>query len=145
NPARQGDVDMLERLRQWFARNPHLRMPPVVGVLTHVDLLTPAMEWAPPYDWLHPTRPKEQQMQQALQVGGDQFGGKVAAVVPVCDAPGKVFGIDEALLPALSEKLGEARTVALLRVLKAEADTGRVRKVFDQLLAVGKEAARVLW
>jgi predicted GTPase len=145
NPARQGDVQMLERLRQWFGQNPHLRMPPVVGVLTHVDLLSPAMEWAPPYNWLHPTRPKEQQMQQALQVARDQFGGQLAAVVPVCCAPGKVFGIDEALLPALSEKLGEARTVALLRVLKAEADAGRVRKVFDQLLAVGKEAARVLW
>ncbi len=145
NPARQGDLQMLERLRQWFAQNPHLRVPPVIGVLTHVDLLSPALEWMPPYDWLHPTRPKEQQMQQALEAVRDQFGGKLAAVVPVCVEPGKVFGIEEGLLPALSEKLGEARMVALLRVLRAEADAGKVRRVFDQLLTLGKEAARQLW
>ncbi|MFL5340060.1 MAG: GTPase family protein [Gemmataceae bacterium] len=145
NPARQGDAQMLERLRQWFARNPHLRMPPVVGVVTHIDLLSPALEWSPPYDWLHPTRPKEQQIHQALEAVRDQFAGRLAAVVPVCANPGKVFGIEEALLPALTEKLGEARAVALLRVLKAEADAGKVQKVFHQFLALGKEAARVLW
>jgi hypothetical protein len=35
--------------------------------------------------------------------------------------------------------------VALLRVLKAEADTGKVRKVVDQLLATAGEAARIFW
>jgi predicted GTPase len=145
NPARQGDVQMLERLQQWFAENPHLRMPPVIGVLTHIDLLSPAMEWSPPYDWLHPTRPKEQQIHQALEAARDQFGGRLAAVVPVCTAEGKVFGIDEGLLPALSAKMDEARTVSLLRVLRAEADARKVRRVFEQCLALGKEAARLLW
>ena len=68
NPARHADVQFLDRLKAWFATRPELKMPPVVGVLTHVDLLSPAMEWAPPYDWLHPQRPKEEQMRQA--VGG---------------------------------------------------------------------------
>src|SRR5262249_51244040 len=59
NPARQADLDMLRRLRAWFAAHPELKMPPILGVLTHIDLLTPAMEWAPPYDWTEPRRPKE--------------------------------------------------------------------------------------
>jgi hypothetical protein len=43
------------------------------------------------------------------------------------------------------ELLGEAHAVALLRCLRAEADTGKVRKVFRQLLAVGTEVAKGLW
>ena len=30
NPGRQPDVDLLDRLRAWFASKPHLKMPPVV-------------------------------------------------------------------------------------------------------------------
>jgi 50S ribosomal subunit-associated GTPase HflX len=59
NPARQADVDLLRDLRAWFAARPDLRMPPILGVLTHIDLLSPAMEWAPPYDWQEPKRAKE--------------------------------------------------------------------------------------
>ena len=66
----------------------------------------------------------------------------IAGVVPVCSAPDKTFGIQEALLPAVAGKLGEARTVGLLRCLQAEADEGRIQKIFQQLLAAGKEAAR---
>ena len=144
NPARQADVLFLERLQGWFAGRPELKMPPIVGVLTHVDLLSPTMEWAPPYDWLHPRRPKEQQMRQAVQAALDQFDGRIAAVVPVCTVAGKVFGVDEGLLPAIADKLGEARTVALLRCLKAEADERKVRRVFEQIWAAGKEVARIL-
>jgi hypothetical protein len=35
--------------------------------------------------------------------------------------------------------------VALLRCLRAEIDTGKVRKVFHQLLGAGKELVRVVW
>jgi predicted GTPase len=145
NPARLADEQMLKRLTEWFATQPNLRMPPVVGVVTHIDLLTPAMEWAPPYDWLHPTRTKEQQIRDALRVVHDQFGGRLAAVVPVCTSAGKVLGIDEWLLPAVVERLGEARSVALLRCLKAEADKNKIRRVFSQLIELGREAAKVLW
>jgi predicted GTPase len=142
NPARQADVQLLEKLRQWFADRPQLRPPPILAVLTHVDLLSPAMEWAPPYNWLQPQRPKEVQMQEAVRATREQLAGRVAGVLPVCCAAGKTFGIEEGILPALSEQLGEAKTVALLRCLKNEADTGKMRKVFQQLLALSKEAAR---
>jgi predicted GTPase len=144
NPARHADVQFLDRLKAWFATRPELKMPPVVGVLTHVDLLSPAMEWAPPYDWLHPQRPKEEQMRQAVQAALDQFAGRLTVVVPVCTVAGKVFGVDEGLLPVISEKLGEARMVAMLRCLKAEADDRKVRRVFEQIWAAGKEVARQL-
>lgn len=137
NPARQGDVDMLEDLRVFFQAQPELNPPPILAVMTHIDLLSPSLEWAPPYDWLKPRTPKEQNIAQALDAVREQMGSYVAGVVPVCTAPGKVFGIQEALLPAVSTLLDQAHAVALLRCLRAEADTGKVRKVFQQLLAAG--------
>jgi predicted GTPase len=145
NPARQADLVMLEGLRDWFAANPDLKKPPLLAVVTHVDLLSPALEWAPPYDWQRPKRPKEQNIHDAVAAVRQALGEFVSGVVPVCTAAGKVYGIDEWLLPAVAERLDEAHGVALLRCLRAEVDTGKVRKVFHQLLAVAREAARVAW
>ncbi len=144
NPARQADVEMMRALKAWFDSRPDLKMPRVLAVVTHIDMLTPAMEWKPPYDWQHPQRTKEQQISQAVEVVREQLGQYLAGVVPVCTAEGKVYGIQEWLLPAVTELLDEARAVALLRCLRAEADTGKVRKVFGQLLAVGKEVLKAL-
>lgn len=145
NPARAVDVQLLDRLRAWFAANPNLRLPPIVGVMTHIDLLMPAMEWSPPYDWREPKRTKEEQIQLAVRAANEQFGDRLTAIVPVCAATGKIYGVDQELLPAIASRLGEARAVALLRCLKAEADTGKVRKLFRQLFDVGVEATRIVW
>jgi predicted GTPase len=145
NPARQADLEMMQALRKWFEERPELRMPPVLGVVTHIDLLSPAMEWAPPYDWQNPKRPKEQQIAQALEVVREQLGPYLAGVVPVCTAEGKVYGVEEWLLPALMELLDQAHAVAFLRCLKAEGDAGKVRRVFEQLLAAGKEVLKAMW
>jgi hypothetical protein len=145
NPARQADVDLLQKLRAWFASRPDLKMPPVLGVLTHIDLLSPAMEWAPPYNWQQPQRAKEHQIQQAVAAARGQLGDFVVDLVPVCTAPGKVYGVEEGLLPAMTRLLDEAQAVGLLRCLRAEVDAGKVRKVLSQLLAAGSQAAKVVW
>jgi predicted GTPase len=145
NPARQADLEMLQRLRAWFASRPDLRMPPVVAVLTHIDLLSPAMEWAPPYNWQKPSRPKEVQIDQAVKAVRDQLGEYLAGVVPVCTAAGKVHGVEEWLVPAVAALLDESKAVALLRVLRAEIDTNKIRKVLHQALAAGREAIRIVW
>jgi predicted GTPase len=145
DPGRQADVTFLDDLWAWFAVRPDLKRPPLIAVLTHVDLLSPALEWAPPYDWHRGSRPKEQNIRDAAAAARRQFGDRVADVVPVCAAAGKVWGVEEELLPAVMERLDEAHGVALLRCLKGEKDTGKVRKIFRQLLAVGREAARITW
>jgi predicted GTPase len=145
NPARQADLDLLKHLGEWFAARPELRMPPIVAVVTHIDLLSPAMEWSPPYNWQSPSRPKEEHIQQALATVQGQLGEYLAGAVPVCAAAGKVYGVDEWLWPALAQRLDEVRGVALLRCLKAEADAGKVRRLFHQMLAAGKEAAKITW
>jgi predicted GTPase len=145
NPARQADLDMLTKLRAWFAMHPELRMPPVLGVLTHIDLLSPSLEWSPPYNWQEPGRAKERSMHNAWSAVREQLGEQLAGLVPVCTAEGKVYGIEEWFLPALTSLLDEAHAVALLRCLRAEADVGKVRKVFQQLVAAGQQAALAVW
>lgn len=145
NPARQADAKMLGGLERWFASRPDLKKPPVLAVMTHIDLLSPAMEWAPPYRWDQPARPKEQQIHEAWNALREQLGEHLVGIVPVCTAPGKVYGMEEWLLPTLAELLDEAKAVALLRCLRAEANTGKVRKVLQQLLQAGQQAARMVW
>jgi predicted GTPase len=141
NPARQADLAMLQGLRAWFAARPDLRMPPIVAVVSHIDLLSPALEWSPPYDWQNPQRTKEKQIAAALDAVREQLGEHLKVIVPVCTTPGKVFGIEEGLLPAVADLLDEGQAVGLLRCIRAEINAEKVRKVFRQL----KGAARVLW
>jgi predicted GTPase len=145
NPARQADLAMLQQLAAWFAARPDLKMPRVLAVLTHIDLLSPAMDWSPPYNWEQPQRPKEKSIDAALAAVREQLGEYLVGVVPVCTAAGKVYGIEEWLLPALAEMLDEAHAVGLLRVLRIEFDKEKVRKVFRQMKAVAKEAGKLLW
>jgi uncharacterized protein len=132
-------------LSQWFAERPDLKPPPIIGVLTHVDLLSPALEWAPPYDWRHPKKPKEQNIHDAARAARQQLGERLVNLVPVCTQQGKAWGVEEELLPAIAAQLEEARGIALLRCLKAEADREKVRKVFQQMYQAGKAAGWIAW
>jgi predicted GTPase len=145
NPARQADVELLKGLKGWFAERPDLKRPAILAVLTHVDLLSPSLEWAPPYDWEKPTRPKEKSIAEAVAAAKEQFGDLVDGVVPVCTAPGKVWNVEEGVLATVASRFDEAHGVALLRCLKAEASKDSVRKVFRQLFATGKVAAQLAW
>lgn len=146
NPARQADVDMVQKLHDWFEERHALKMPPILAVLTHIDLLSPKMEWTPPYDWQKPRRPKEQQIADAIAHVKEQFGDRITGVIPVCVAEGKVWGIDEFLLPAITGRLlDQSRAVSMLRCLHNEADTHKIRKVLDQALAASKTILKVLW
>jgi predicted GTPase len=145
NPARQADLAMMQQLSAWFAARPDLKRPPVLAVLTHIDLLSPAMDWSPPYNWEQPVRPKEKSIDAAAAAVREQLGEFLVGVVPVCAAAGKVYGVEEWLLPALVELLDEARAVGLLRVLRLEFDTEKVRKVFRQLREAAREAGKLLW
>jgi hypothetical protein len=142
DPARKPDVDLLRQLAEYYAERPHLKPPPMLAVLTHVDLLSPALEWQPPYDWHDGNRPKEQSIRAAAEAAHDDVGEHVTAIVPVCLVPGKIWGIDEELLPRMLEKLGEARAVAFVRLLHREAKSDGVGKALSQLWRSGKELLR---
>ncbi|MBY0456820.1 MAG: 50S ribosome-binding GTPase, partial [Gemmataceae bacterium] len=113
HPGRQPEVDLLDRLRGWFADKPHLKMPPVLGVVTHIDLLSPKAEWSPPYDWRNGTRPKEANIRECVGVVKEQLGARVVEVVPVCGLEGERAGVAEELVPQIVSRLDSARGAAV--------------------------------
>ena len=142
--ARAPETEFLERLLKAMAAVPNLKPPPLVGVLTHIDLISPAMEWAPPYDFAAGTRPKEVNVRDAVSAAGELFGKAVETVVPVCASAGKVTGVQDELLAAILARVGEARGVSLLRALYTEADADKAKRVWRQLQTAGGHAARLL-
>lgn len=143
--SRQPDVDVLDRLAKAFASRPHLRVPPVIVAMTHIDLLSPAMEWAPPYDWLEGQGKKEQQIREAANLAREQLGLRVTGIFPVCTAAEKILGIREGLLMGMVEHLDEARGTSLLRTFQAEAEANKHRRVMHQVYNAGREALRILF
>ncbi|MFO0807160.1 MAG: GTPase domain-containing protein [Gemmataceae bacterium] len=133
--ARAADVTTLAHLSKYFASRPDLKHPPVIAVLTHVDLLSPALEWSPPYDWQHGTRAKEKAMAEAVSAAREALGNGIDAVIPVCTASGRVWNVMEGLLPVLVARMDDARGTAFVRALGSE--TGGAGKVLAQLRAIG--------
>jgi predicted GTPase len=143
NAARGPDLAFLRELRRRFTERPDVPMPPVVAVITHVDLLPPSLEWQPPYDWHNPSRSKEHSIAGVVAHVHEQFGDGVTGVIPVCTAPDRLYGVAEWLLPALLQHLDDARGVLLARLLRTVAQ--RRRPIVLTLWRQTQIAARQAW
>jgi uncharacterized protein len=140
SPAKQADAKMLGEIMGWFREQHRLKPPSVVGVVSRIDGLSPLMDWSPPYDWSQPSRPKEISIREAVDYARQSVGEGLASVVPVCTdrERGRVFGIDEWLLPTISLQLDEARACSLVRSLHHDHDRLKAWRVFSQLVASGR-------
>lgn len=143
--ARAPEVQFLDRVRAAYQAQPQLRMPPVVVALTHIDQLTPAMEWSPPYDWKAGVKPKEKSIREAVAAVKELFGPKVSAVVPVCGAAGKEYGVRDDLAAEMARHLDDARGVGLLRALHLEGLIDHTRKAFGQAINAGNEVIKQMF
>jgi predicted GTPase len=144
NPGRKPDVDLLDRLKAWFAERPQLKLPPVIAVVNQVDLLSPKAEWAPPYDWRAGVRPKETTIRDCVGVVREQLGPRASDVIPVCARHGETWGITDGLVPVMAALLDAARGAAVLRAFHAEAASERLKKLGGQLVEGGKQALKIL-
>jgi predicted GTPase len=135
SPARSADLHFMTTMQAWYAARPRLKPPKIIAVLTHIDGLSPAMEWSPPYRWESPTSAKEEHIRDAVNYVIETFGDAVTAVVPVCGdvARNRVYGVEEWLVPAIWQMLGEARGTSFVRTLRSEVDTGRLKHVLHQV------------
>jgi small GTP-binding protein len=140
SPAKQADVEMLRELTQWFESQHRLKPPPVIGVVSKVDALSPVMEWAPPYDWEQPTRPKEHSIHEAVRYASEALGSGLSATIPVVThrESRRVYGVEEWLWPTVALHLDDARAVSLVRTLHQEYDTQKAGQVVSQLMQVGR-------
>ncbi|MEZ6144920.1 MAG: GTPase [Planctomycetaceae bacterium] len=144
SPAREADRVTLEQLREVYASQLHLKPPPVVGVLTHVDLLSPPLEWSPPYDWRTPASTKAKSLHDAVDYTMEVFKASLKEVVPVCtDArEERQWGVTEELLPVLAEVLEDAAAVSLLRAYESQLDRDRWRILLKQVASGSQQLVR---
>ena len=118
NVAREPDRQLLTQLRAHFAQHPELRPPPMVVVLTHIDLLRPPREWAPPYNVVTPDSQKAHAIRGAMNAVATEVGLPAEGIVPVCLLPERMYNVEEALMPLLLEMVPEAKRTLLIRSLK---------------------------
>jgi small GTP-binding protein len=145
SPAKSADRQLMDDLRKWFDEHPALKPAPVIICLTHIDLLSPVMEWDPPYDWQAPRTRKEQSIHGAVDYVRGLFSEVARDVVPVCSAADRCDqkSVVAELLPALLQVLSEGQIAALLRAYHQDLDEGRLRTLFRQLRNSGKQLLRI--
>lgn len=142
NVARDPDKKMLQAIQQCFAARDRSNLPPVVVALTHIDLLRPAREWAPPYDVIKPDSAKAQAIRQMMGVVTAELGLNGEQIAPVNLKPGFEYNVEEGLMPAIFQQLDQARQVRYLRCLKAYHKEDYWRRLWRQSKGAGQFIAK---
>jgi small GTP-binding protein len=139
-PARAADRQALDELKRWYAEHRELRPAPVIICLTHIDLLSPSMEWKPPYNWRVPTTRKEESIHDAVEHVQSLFSDVTSHVIPVCTSAerGSTESVLTELFPALLDVLSEGQIAALLKTYHRELNQGRFQLFLQQLQSSGK-------
>jgi predicted GTPase len=138
NVAREPDRQLLTQLRAHFAQHSELRPPPVVVVLTHIDLLRPPREWSPPYNVVTPNSQKAHAIRGSINAVAADVGVPAEGIVPVCLLPERVYNVEEALMPLLPEVLPEAKRTLLIRSLKTFREHEQWEILGQQARATGR-------
>lgn len=111
--AHRADRDLdrkaLDTIRAWFRDNPTRRQPPILGVVSHIDRLSPAREWSPPYNLTDLANPKAVAISESLQQIATDLALPVTDLVPVrLDQGAEGYNID-LLWSVVYERLEQAR------------------------------------
>lgn len=115
--AREIDRAALAAIRAHFAAQPNRRRPPMLLLLTHVDMLRPFSEWSPPYDLAAATRPKAASIRAAMEAAGSDLDFTAADIIPVyAGAAAEPYNID-AVWGKIIELMPEAQRARLLRAI----------------------------
>jgi uncharacterized protein len=137
-PDRALDRAALDAVREHFAARPERRMPPVIAVMTHIDCLSPAREWQPPYDVSAPLSAKARAIQEALGAAAADLAIPPDEIVPARLQPlESAYNLDlvRALLASRFEAAQRGRALRILlsasqqdwkRILKQARGAGRI-------------------
>jgi predicted GTPase len=142
--ARAPDVQALKEMRNTHGTDANLRMPPILVVVTHIDELTPALEWAPPYNLVLADHPKAGRIRDAIEHVGNVLDIGHDRIVPVC-----VRDVDAAynldLLWNLVVTNLDAARFAKLDRLRQNAQGLSAALFLSQLAAGGRWLAKAGW
>ncbi len=138
NAAREADRRMLVKLRELTASRPRRAPPPVVAVLTHIDLLRPWGEWSPPYDIAAPQPgSKAANIAAAVEAVAQDLGVGPQHVVPVSLREGAEYNVDACLL-AIAAAAPKAERARYLRAIEAYKSNENLRMLWEQIVSGGR-------
>ena len=118
---RARDQQALAAVRRLARDDPRLRDTPIILAATHADLLSPPLEWQPPYDPETGDRPKERTMRDALAAVASALeipveNAALVALAGIDDPPWNVAAVWARIHAALPE----AKQKQLERGLRGE-------------------------
>lgn len=128
DPTLQMDLDLLSQIHQQSSDLPQ------ITVITQVDKLRPLREWQPPYDWRQGTRPKEQNIREAVQYRESLLknAGQVLPLVTEDRTQGRTAWGDSALAQTILDILEPAQQFRLSRFLRdLDTRTQTATKIID--------------
>ena len=140
---REVDRIALDKIRSYFAMRPDRRRPPVLLVVTHVDLLRPYQDWAPPYDVANPITPKAASIRDAVEHICSDLGLPMELATPVCLSSDRPHYNVDLVWAVLARALPEAKSAQLVRRLRG-ASGWTWNKLWSQAANAGRATARTL-
>ncbi len=140
---REIDRKALDAVRGFFARHPDRKAPPILTVVTHIDLLRPFADWAPPYDIAHPLLPKAVSIRQSMDQICSDLALPVDGAIPVSLSPSHPHYNVDVVWAELSEALPQAQRAQLLRRLRG-ASGWTWGRLWSQAVNAGRVTARIV-
>lgn len=143
-PAKALDAELIRAWKAYFERHQNRRVPPLVLVTSHNDMLAPSEGWKPPYNLNATDDPKVKIMLEAIQYTRESLGLDADySALPICIAPDKVEYNVQTLLDLIISMSEQARASQLNRDRIAAAEN---RSFYDDILSplmgLGKVAGR---
>ncbi|HET8700178.1 MAG TPA: GTPase [Nitrococcus sp.] len=134
------DRAALRAIQARFAADLQRIVPPLLVVASHVDRLSPAREWEPPYDIGEPVRAKAIAIRAALEAIAADLQVPLETIVPVrLDSPADVYNID-LLWALLMQRFEHARRGRALRISQS-IQRRPWRRVLQQAARAGLKVA----
>lgn len=140
SPARESDRRLMNDLRKTLEANPDREFPPVLVVVTHIDLLRPVREWSPPYDLRDESQEKSRNITAAVKAVSSDLRVPLERVIPACLKPGETYNVQEGIQAAMLAILPAARRLQCQRCLRESHSSEKWQLLWNQT----REAGRVL-
>jgi uncharacterized protein len=136
-PARDPDYQALDNIRRSAETQLARRAPPILLALTHIDELSPANEWTPPYNIADPEGMKARRIRAAVDAVARVLKLPASAIVPIAMPVNREpYNID-ALWARIAVEVDEAKLVQLDRLRLGQRGLN-LRELADQLGNAGR-------
>ena len=142
---RKSDRIALDAVDSYFDAKPDRRKPGKFLVVTHIDRLKPAREWAPPYDLAEVKNPKAQSIAEAVQTIAQDLDFSPVHAIPVCVGENREpYNID-LVWSTIAELAPEAKRAQIVRLVREAGQDGfNWRRVLGQAAGAGRLIASAL-